>query len=298
MDWTVYWFMFPACIVIASVAMLSGISGAAILSPVIILAFPILGVPPLAAAAAIGMSLFTEFFGFGSGVAGYARRCLIDHKIARQMIVIAVPFAGAGAWASHLLSPSLLKTVYGVLMFGLSAVLLRQSSIQPSSYPAALATTPDGGQAEFRTERGIHIVRAADGTEYRYAPCRPGISHVLTALGALLAGMLSTGIGEIEMGQFVALCRIPLPVAAGTSILIVAGTVAAGSIAHIVRLVSAGGLAAVPWNLVIYTVPGALIGGQIGSRLQGRVSEAAMERFMAGLFLVIGVAFLVSVWRR
>ncbi len=77
-----------------------------------------------------------------------------------------------------------------------------------------------------------------------------------------------------------------------------AGTVAAGSIAHLVSLASAGGLAAVPWNLVIYTVPGALIDGQIGSRLQGRVSEAVTERFMAGLFLVIGIALLMSVWRR
>ncbi len=29
LDWTVYWFMLPICIVIASVAMFSGISGAA-----------------------------------------------------------------------------------------------------------------------------------------------------------------------------------------------------------------------------------------------------------------------------
>ncbi len=59
MNWTVYWFMFPACIVISSIAMLSGISGAAMLSPTIILLFPLIGVPSLAPAAAIGMSLFT-----------------------------------------------------------------------------------------------------------------------------------------------------------------------------------------------------------------------------------------------
>ena len=29
MDWLVYWFMFPACILIAAVATFSGISGAA-----------------------------------------------------------------------------------------------------------------------------------------------------------------------------------------------------------------------------------------------------------------------------
>lgn len=61
MSWTVYWFMFPVCIVIASIAMLSGISRAAILSPVLILVFPVVGVPLLApAAAAIGMSLLSR----------------------------------------------------------------------------------------------------------------------------------------------------------------------------------------------------------------------------------------------
>ena len=42
MDWGMYWFMFPSCIAIATLAMLSGISGAALLTPVMILGFPFL----------------------------------------------------------------------------------------------------------------------------------------------------------------------------------------------------------------------------------------------------------------
>lgn len=57
MDWTVYWFMFPVCIGIASVAMFSGISGAAMLMPVFLIGFPLLDVPTLGTLAAIGMSL-------------------------------------------------------------------------------------------------------------------------------------------------------------------------------------------------------------------------------------------------
>jgi len=298
MDWTVYWFMFPVCIVIASIAMLSGISGAAILSPVLILVFPMVGVPLLTPAAAIGMSLFTEFFGFASGVAGYARRCLIDYAIARQMIVVVIPAAVVGALLSYFLNPVLLRTTYGVLMFGLAGVLVRQSLTHPASYPAALETGPSTGQAAFRTEGDTHTIRARDQTELRYRPSLLGISRTLTVVGGLLSGMLSTGIGEIEMPLLVGLCRLPLSVAAGTSILIVTAAVAAGSISHIARLVSSGGVGAVPWNLIVYTVPGALIGGQIGARLQGTVREAYMERSIAGLFVVIGAAFLASVWAR
>jgi uncharacterized membrane protein YfcA len=297
MNWAVYWFMFPACIVIASIAMLSGISGAAMLSPTLILVFPLLGVPSLTPAAAIGMSLFTEFFGFASGVAGYARRCLIDYQIARQMILVAVPFAAVGALASAYLNPVLLKTIYGVLMFVLAGVLVRQSYAHPTSYPAALETTPSKDRGEFRTEGDTHVY-ATRSKVYRYQPSGLEISRALTAGGGVLSGMLSTGIGEIELPQLVGLCRLPLPIAAGTSVLIVTAAVAAGSVTHLVRLISEGGLSAVPWNLIIYTVPGALIGGQIGARLQGTVREAIMERAMAGLFVLIGAAFLASVWLR
>jgi uncharacterized protein len=293
----VYWFMFPACIVISSIAMLSGISGAAMLSPTIILGFPLLGVPSLAAPAAIGMALLTEFFGFASGVAGYARRCLIDYNVARQMIYAAVPFAAAGALASAYLDPALLKTVYGVMMFGLAGVLVRQSIARPATYPSALEASPEGGTRAFHVERDMHVSAAGNKT-YRYKPEGLAVSRALTAIGGTLSGMLSTGIGEIELPQLVGICRLPLPVAAGTSILIVTAAVAAGSIAHVARLLSAGGLGAVPWNLIVYTVPGALIGGQIGARLQGAVREATMERFMAGLFVLIGAAFLASVWLR
>jgi len=127
--------MFPACIVIASIAMMSGISGAAMLSPAIILGFPLIGVPELAPAAAIGMSLFTEFFGFGSGVVGYVRRGLVDFKTYRALVWVAVPVAALAGFASQEIHPDLLKAVYGVMMFPLALVLYRQADeeLRPGS---------------------------------------------------------------------------------------------------------------------------------------------------------------------
>jgi len=72
-DWFVYWFMLPACIAIVSLAMMLGIDGTAILTPAVILVFPILSVPTISPAAAVAAGLLTEFFGFVSGVIGYDR---------------------------------------------------------------------------------------------------------------------------------------------------------------------------------------------------------------------------------
>lgn len=291
MDFTVYWFMLPVCIAIASIAMLSGISGAAMLSPAIILGFPLIGVPELLPAAAIGMSLFTEFFGFGSGVVAYLRRRLVDVATYRALVWVAIPVAAVAGFASQEISPVLLKALYGVMMFPLAVVLLRQAGeeLRPGSRePKPRYTAVHDEAAE------ITRVVDRDGNVYEWRTCNRGPGRVLTALGATMAGLVSTGIGEIEMPQLVKRCRIPLPVAAGTSILIVATTVLGASIAHMARLMSEGGVDAVPWNLVVYTGPGAVIGAQLGARLQGKVRPAVMERSMAALFGVIGVLFLLS----
>ena len=44
-----------------------------------------------------------------------------------------------------------------------------------------------------------------------------------------------------------------------------------------------------PWNVVLYTIPAVIIGGQIGPRLQGKVSQRTMEQTIGYLFLVIGL---------
>jgi hypothetical protein len=86
MNWVVYWFMFPVCVGVASVAMFSGISGAALLTPVFLIGFPLLGVPELTIVAAIGTSLFLETSGFGAGLYRYFRMRLVDTRTARWII--------------------------------------------------------------------------------------------------------------------------------------------------------------------------------------------------------------------
>jgi uncharacterized membrane protein YfcA len=67
-------------------------------------------------------------------------------------------------------------------------------------------------------------------------------------------------------------------------------TIAAASFTQVSALIAEGGANAIPWNLVCYTIPGVIIGGQIGPRLQGKVSQRAMERTIAILFGIIGLA--------
>ncbi len=109
-----------------------------------------------------------------------------------------------------------------------------------------------------------------------------------------MEGLVSVGLGELEMPNLVKRCKIPVAVSAATSVFVIAIAVLSGSVTSVAVLIQKGGLSAVPWNLVLYTIPGAVLGGQLGSRFQGKISSERSERLIAILFVVVGVAFLYT----
>ncbi len=65
---------------------------------------------------------------------------------------------------------------------------------------------------------------------------------------------------------------------------------------RILRLVCSALKVAQGHDLVVYTVPAVIIGGRIGPRLQGKVSELVMERAIGVLFAIIGLAMFWMMW--
>jgi hypothetical protein len=109
--------------------------------------------------------------------------------------------------------------------------------------------------------------------------------------------MVSVGIGEVTISK---LTRkgLPIAVAAATSVLVVIVTVALASATLAIQLIRDGGWTAVPWDLLLYDIPGVLIGGQIGPRLQGRIAPHTMRRAIAILFVILGTAMMGVAWRK
>ena len=89
--------MFPIAIIIATTAMTFGIGGAAFFSPCFIILFPLVGVPTLTGSEALFAALFTELFGFTSGLIGYIYHGLIDWRTAFIFASVGSPFAMIGA---------------------------------------------------------------------------------------------------------------------------------------------------------------------------------------------------------
>ena len=288
-DWTLYWFMFPVAICVATTAMLSGIGGAAMFAPIFMIIFPILGpeYPLQNMAAAIGVALMTEVFGFSSGFVGYYRKRLIDFRSAVPFILIGVPIGIVGALLLTTFKEfeEALRGAYGLLMLILSYELIRHHDPLQEMH----LDTEDEGTAE-KASRPTMSITGRDGTTYTYKKPRQGKGAIATGVGGFLTGLLGVGIGEVVMPQLAKRNGVPIPVAAATSVFVVIVVIAAASFTQISSLVAQGGLNAVPWNVVVYTIPAVIIGGQIGPRLQGKIAPRTMERSIGYLFLVIGFA--------
>ena len=293
MDWVQYWFMFPISICVATIAMLSGIGGAAYFIPIFAIIFPILGpeyVQPMVAS--ISVALFTETFGFASGFVGYRRRRLIDYGMAKSFLVFAVPCGIAGALLAFVINEEMLKLGYGILMLALAYVLLKGHTVEDEH-------VGEDGAVNYKTSYPIEkrSITDRDGNTYNYHFHWPRKGGVLIGFGGLLTGVLGVGIGEVTIPLLARRYRVHIPVAAATSILVVIITVMSASFTQFSKMIQEGGINAVPWNLICYTVPAVIIGGQIGPRLQGLIATRKVEMLIGSLFTVIGLAFIWIVSR-
>jgi hypothetical protein len=103
-----FWYLFPVSIVIATIAMSSGVGGAVFFSPLFMLALK------LDPKIAIGSALATELFGFASGLVAYYKAKLIDFKLAKGLLIFSIPAAIIGTTYGGLIPPVVLKSIFAV----------------------------------------------------------------------------------------------------------------------------------------------------------------------------------------
>ena len=264
------WWVLPVSVCIATLALSSGISGALFFSPFFLL---VVGLQP---AQAIGAGLMTELFGTIFGSLNYARQRVIDFQTVRFLLMASVPAGIAGAFLAHRIEPGILQIVLGIALFVLALIVLYHST-QKGKQPTSLV---------LDQSRRTTLIRARDGNTYSYRTCNRSIGVTLAGIGAFLTGLMSAGLPEITTTQLMLRCHIPPRVAVATAIFVLTVTVffAAGSHA----------LVAEPaWHVVIWSIPGVIVGAQIGPRLAGKVPEHIAERVLATLFLAIGILVIV-----
>ncbi|HEY9667267.1 MAG TPA: sulfite exporter TauE/SafE family protein [Coleofasciculaceae cyanobacterium] len=277
-----YWYMLPIATLIATIAMASGVEGGTFFAPIFMLA---LGLPP---EVAIGAALITEVFGFSSGLFAYARKRLIDYRLGIVLLAATVPGALLGTWATAWISPDLLKIVFSIGLIAIAASFLRTSSHEETMPLSAIEVNNSSHVEQQQT-----CILTADGREIRYTINHRIPGQFVAGLGGMLIGLLSTGLGEVNGFYLLKHCRIPSQVAVATNVFIVAVTALVASCGHFVQFVQQGGeTLETVLSLVSFTVPGVIIGGQLGPFIATRIPQQGLERGLAVLFTLVAAVTL------
>ena len=238
-------------------------------------------------------------------------------------MVVSAPSALVGALLARFVCENVLalRLVYSALMIGLGLYLWMSDHQSASSTDkdASKAISINKASQTKDVESGASALSKKDGSssamktqvskngEYTYLdvelPNTPSL-YAYTVFGSVLTGMLGVGIGEVVLPQLVRRQLMPLPVAAGTSVCVVVVTALTAAVVQFISLAHEtlmdgnidASVQVVPWELVVWTVPGVVVGGQLASYVASKriLKDEHVVRFASILFLSIGIAFLVK----
>lgn len=272
-----YWYLLPLSILIATIAMSSGIGGAVFFSPLFMI---VLKLDPVEA---VGTALITELFGFTSGLVAYLKSGLIDFKLGMNLLLFSVPAAILGTLFGQLIPPLVLKAVFatGIIFIGTQL------------YTSWKKEEKEKFEGEREKSFGVHYEKLLvdkSGREFRYTVCNKDMGRFFAGIGGAFVGMISVGLAELQEYHLVARCKVPAPVAVATSVFVVVISVFVASAGHFYEFLTEGGTEVLSkvTNVILFTIPGVIIGGQIGPILQKKLPEDKMKAGVALLFVLVG----------
>ena len=207
---------------------------------------------------AVMTSLIIQSAGMGSGAAAYQRKNKIDYRLAGILLLVTVPGIAAGAYITRISHSEHLELILGLLT--LTTAFLFVSSNQQYH---------DIGQERIATQQA-----------------KPYLGFI--SLLSVVSGMLSISIGEWLIPLMRSKMALRMNVAVATSIATIFGTCLLGTASH------AFWGNQPQWAVILWAVPGVLIGGQIGPRLAERINERKLKDVFIFLLTLIGIHLIYN----
>jgi len=279
------------CVTVCALAMEASV----LFTPAFLFLFPrlISGFPSLSANEAIGLAITVEFFGYTSSVTGYWIRRQIDFALAFRVLVITAPLAAAGRLLSYFVPGGGLVLFFGVVLVVL-AVIIARAYKDGSPHGCLLcgdALMPMDGDAG---ETSLHRAQGSDAS----AAFNQLDRGILVAAGTL-AGLVGIAIGEVSNTFLSVRKRVPIKLSTGTSALVLHLTILSALATNLLVLWAdwpafhAGGIE-IPWRIAGLLVPIVILGGQIGSFLNSRMTDHSIVRVLTGAYLLVGAIVVTT----
>jgi len=207
---------------------------------------------------AVLTSLLIQAAGMGSGAIAFFRQKSVDHRLGLFLLVIAVPGITAGAHIAKKIEAAHIEVILGLIVM-MTAFLFVSSN---QKYD-------DMGNP-----------RADIRTAYRYSWA--------VVLASVMSGMLSVSMSEWLIPIMRSKLSLRMSIAIGTCIFITFGTCVIGATVHLLT----GGTA--NFSIVLYAVPGVIIGGQIGPRITKRINERLLKEIFIFILTLVGIHLIYN----
>jgi uncharacterized protein len=199
----------------------------------------------------------------------------VDLRTAAGFGVVGIPAAYLGTLLSHRVAQPVLLLAFALLTLAAAGALLLNSR-HGASADCGNAPVPVGQRGAATT------VATRTDTEVRHM--LRSLAWVVCGVAVgFLTGFLGVGGGFLVVPALVIALRMPMTLAVGTSLLIIAMNSASS-------LVSRLGVAHPDWRVVAPFTVAAVAGALIGKRVGERLSAATLTTSFAVLLLLVGLA--------
>ena len=307
--WLEYWWLFPFFLLGATTVNTVGISGSALFVPFFIFIFPLLA-SPIEPETLVKVSLISESFGLSSSAIAFIQYGLVDRRLGLSLILGSIPFVIGGALISFFIPEPIFHAALGLALLTASYLMFKADMGHDSVSEDDADAATDGGVDEDLPDDpgklGPAGVESTDGSITRVD--REGDTYFYTlsgyverfanySIGGTFQGLAGFGIGELGI---ISLLRteVPTRVAIGTNHIVVAITAVLASLVHVfagsvIPGIHSLSLASTPWNMVVFTVPATVTGGQIAPYVSNALDTGTIQKGVGGLFALISIALFL-----
>lgn len=268
-----------AVVGLAVAAAIAAASGTAMGAGGAVLLVPALVIVDVDQGAAAAAGLLTVAAGCTAAGPRQIRQQLVNHRLAVTLEAVASSGAILGAVAAALLPAGLFAYILAAVLLFTAVTTFTRGGMRNRPDPAL--DESDLGEHRGGLAGAYRLVDAV--VPYRAVRVRLGLA--LSGLAGGVAGLTGTSGGFLKTPIMSEIMHVPVKVAAATTTLASGLTAVAALAVYLPRgaLDPAWGAAA---------VAGALVGGQVGARLQERLSPVLARRSLAVLLVVISVALV------
>jgi uncharacterized membrane protein YfcA len=276
--------------------------------PAFLFLFPfiITNFPDVTPNEAIGLAITIEFFGYTSSVTGYWLRGQVDFRLGMKVLAITVPLAIVGRLVAYFIPGNGLLLVFGLVLIALAFIIFReyQGEIRHTCLLCGDSLMAMRYESAEKSAEGATTAGTGADTGKKKRPrfnvSFDNMDRGILSIGGAFGGFIGVAIGEIANTFLSVRKQVPVKVATGTAALVLHITILSALATNVViiygdfELFQAKDIE-IPWTIAWILAPVVIVGGQIGSYINSKISDQALIRSLMTAYVVIGVWVLFNI---